>query len=90
MERKRNIYLQMKPLAEAREIVRQRFAAPDPPRTEVLPVPDAVGRVLAQPVFARLSAPNFHAAALDGIAVRAEDTFGASETEPRQLTHGRC
>ena len=89
MERKRNIYLKMKPLAEARGIVGDRFAAPDPPRTEMLAVPDAVGRILARPVFARLSAPNFHAAAMDGIAVRAEDTFGASETEPRQLTLGR-
>ena len=89
MKRKRNIYLQMKPLAEARDIVRERFAAPDPPRMEVLAAPDAVGRILARPVFARLSAPNFHAAAMDGIAVRAEDTFGASETEPRQLTMGR-
>ncbi len=89
MERKRNIYLKMKPLAEARGIVQDRFAAPDPPHTEMLAVPDAVGRILAKPVFARLSAPNFHAAAMDGIAVRAEDTFGASETEPRQLTLGR-
>ncbi len=89
MQRKRNIYLQMKPLNEARRIVRERFPAPDPPRTEMLAAPDAVGRVLAQPVFARLSAPNFHAAAMDGIAVRAADTFGASETDPRQLTIGR-
>ena len=89
MQRKRNIYLQMKPLNEARDIVREHFPAPDPPRTESVSSPDAVGRVLARPVFARLSAPNFHAAAMDGIAVRAENTFGASESEPRQLTIGR-
>ena len=89
MQRKRNIYLQMKPLNEARNIVRERFPAPDPPRTEIVAAPDAAGRVLAKPVFARLSAPNFHAAAMDGIAVRAADTFGASETDPRQLTIGR-
>ncbi|MDJ0886794.1 MAG: molybdopterin biosynthesis protein [Desulfobacterales bacterium] len=89
MQPKRNIYLQMKSLNEARSIVRERFPAPDPPRTEIVAAPDAVGRVLAKPVFARLSAPNFHAAAMDGIAVRAEDTFGASETDPRQLTIGR-
>jgi putative molybdopterin biosynthesis protein len=89
MERKRNIYLQMKPLEEARKIVRERFPAPEPPPTEWVPTPDAVGRILAQPVFARLSAPGFHAAAMDGIAVKAEDTFGASESEPRPLTIGR-
>ena len=89
MERKRNIYLKMKSLAEARQLVMDRFPAPDPPRMETLAVPDAVGRILAQPVFARLSAPHFHAAAMDGIAVRAEDTFGATETEPRQLNISR-
>ena len=89
MDRKRNIYLKMKPLAEARQLVMDRFPAPEPPRMETLAVPDAVGRILAQPVFARLSAPHFHAAAMDGIAVRAEDTFGASETDPRQLEVGR-
>ncbi|MBL0715360.1 MAG: molybdopterin biosynthesis protein [Desulfosarcina sp.] len=89
MDRKRHIYLQMKPLNEAKALVMDRFPAPKPPRTETLPVPDAVGRILAQPVFARLSSPNFHAAAMDGIAVRAEDTFGACETDPRQLELGR-
>jgi putative molybdopterin biosynthesis protein len=89
MEHKRNIYLAMKPLDEARRLVMDHFPAAEPPRMERRSVPDAVGRVLAQPVFARLSSPNFHAAAMDGIAVKAEDTFGASETEPCQLTLGR-
>jgi putative molybdopterin biosynthesis protein len=47
-----------------------------------------VGRVLAEPVFARLSSPAFHAAAMDGIAVRAERTFGAGEGRPRELVEG--
>ncbi len=89
MERKRNIYLQMKPLAEAKAMVREHFRPPDPPRMRMLPVPEAVGRILAGPVFARLSSPNFHAAAMDGVAVRAAETFGASETDPRQLALGR-
>ena len=85
MTSKRNIYLKMKPLETARALVFERFPAPSPPVTETVPVPDAVGRVLAEPVFARLSSPNFHSAAMDGIAVQAEQTFGASETSPRRL-----
>jgi putative molybdopterin biosynthesis protein len=50
--------------------------------------PDAVGRVLAEPVFARLSSPAFHAAAMDGIAVKADFTYGASESTPKTLTAG--
>ena len=89
MERKRNIYLKMKPLAEAKATVLNHFRPPDPSRTEMLPVPEAVGRIIAQPVFARWSSPHFHAAAMDGVAVKAADTFGANETEPRPLTLGR-
>ena len=85
MSVQRNIYLKMKPLEAARSIMFERFPAPSPARIDTVPVPEAVGRVLAAPVFARLSSPNFHSAAMDGIAVRAEETFGTSETSPRQL-----
>jgi putative molybdopterin biosynthesis protein len=43
---------------------------------------EAVGRVTAEPVWATRSSPAFDAAAMDGIAVRATDTVGASETAP--------
>ena len=79
----RNIYLNMKPLAEARRIVRDRLLPLRRLSTETVPVPQAVGRVLAEPVFARASAPSYHAAAMDGIAVKAEDTYGASESQPK-------
>ena len=43
---------------------------------------EAVGRVTAAPVWASRSSPSFDSAAMDGIAVRAADTVGASETTP--------
>jgi putative molybdopterin biosynthesis protein len=46
---------------------------------------DAIGRVTAEPVWATRSSPPFDAAAMDGIAVRAADTWGASETTPLLL-----
>ena len=82
MSSKRNIYLNMKTLAEAREILFKAFWQTKPLAGETVPVPDAVGRVLAQPVMAKVSSPNFHSAAMDGIAVNAEDTYGASEQNP--------
>jgi putative molybdopterin biosynthesis protein len=45
-------------------------------------VEDAAGRVTAGPVWATRSSPPFDAAGMDGIAVRAADTLGASETTP--------
>lgn len=52
---------------------------------ESIPVPDAVGRVTAEAVFAKLSSPHYHAAAMDGVAVCAADTVGAGETSPKRL-----
>ena len=89
MHPQRNIYLKMKPLQEARDIVFQRFDSAGVMTGEIVPVTEAVGRVLAEAVTARLSSPNFHAAAMDGIAVKAEKTFGASETRPKELIIGR-
>jgi putative molybdopterin biosynthesis protein len=85
----RNIYLNMKSLPEARRIMFDAFAGEPYAHSETIPVLSAVGRVLSEAVYARCSSPNFNAAAMDGIAVRAADTFGASESAPRQLGIGR-
>lgn len=53
--------------------------------TEKIPVTEALGRITAEPVFARLSMPGYHAAAMDGIAVRSESTFGANDQKPLKL-----
>jgi hypothetical protein len=53
-----------------------------------LPLAQAVGRVTAEPVWATRSSPPFDAAGMDGIAVRAADTAGASETTPVFLDPG--
>ena len=79
----------MKTLEEARELLLKTFRPVEPQLSETIPVPDAVGRVLAEAVFAKLSSPSFHAAAMDGIAVMAENTFGTSESRPKQLTISR-
>ena len=88
MAHKRNIYLKMKPLADARRIMFDAFGDRASWPEEQVPVTDAVGRVLAGAVAARLSSPNMHTAAMDGIAVQAADTFGASESAPKTLTVG--
>jgi putative molybdopterin biosynthesis protein len=52
---------------------------------ESVALDDALDRVTARPVFARLSSPHYHACAMDGIAVAAATTRGASETAPVTL-----
>ena len=53
-----------------------------------VPLAEAPGRVTAGPVWATRSSPPFDAAGMDGIAVRAADTLGASETTPVWLEPG--
>ncbi|MBU0995745.1 MAG: molybdopterin biosynthesis protein [Proteobacteria bacterium] len=89
MSPKRNIYLKMKSLEEARQILFDRFSNKKICDTEMLPVPDAVGRILSEPVSAKISSPHFHAAAMDGIAVNAAQTFGAGENRPKDLLIGK-
>lgn len=89
MKTTRNVYLKMKTLAEARDILFEHFADLPPLAAETLPVPDAVGRVLAKPVYAAISSPNYNAAAMDGLAVKAENTYGASEINPKELVIDR-
>lgn len=54
-------------------------------RSELVPTSRAVGRILDRPAYASLSSPHYNAAAMDGIAVRCEDTYTASETTPVTL-----
>lgn len=48
----------------------------------------ALGRVLAEPVWAKMCSPHYHAAAMDGFAIRAEQTAGAQPSSPVTLQVG--
>ena len=54
-------------------------------KTEVIPVFESCGRVTARAVYAHICAPHYAASAMDGVAVNARDTFGATETTPVTL-----
>ena len=56
--------------------------------SERVALADALGRVTAEPVWATRSSPSFDASAMDGIAVRAADTVGASDTSPVTIGPG--
>ena len=54
-------------------------------QSELIAVTDALGRVSSQAVHAKISAPHYNACAMDGIALQAQKTFGATETTPVRL-----
>ena len=86
---KRRIYLRMKSVEEARELFLNRFDLKSLLQPEEIPSAAANGRVTAAPVWARWSSPGAHQAAMDGFAVQAAATFGATPERPRELARGR-
>jgi putative molybdopterin biosynthesis protein len=78
-------YLELRSLAEALNLLTSSF--PPPLRTENVPLMQAVGRVAAEPIFAKYSVPEVNISAMDGIAVRSRDTIGASDRNPVTLDH---
>src|SRR3954452_22088924 len=87
----RKVYLEDIPLDEARRRFDAALAAAgacQPMAPERVPVGEALGRGTAGPVWAAMSNPHYHGAAMDGAAVRAEETRGASEATPIRLRVG--
>jgi len=82
-ERRESGFKQRTRLTEATARLRDIVDPVD--RTERVPVTSAVGRVLAEDVPARRPVPHYDRAAMDGFAVRAEDTFGANARSPALL-----
>ena len=59
--------------------------AAEPVATERLVVAESLGRILAEPVAARISLPPWPNSAMDGYAIQAADTSAASEDAPVRL-----
>ena len=83
-------YLTNIPLAKAREdylnlLESHGFGS----KTEVLPTWETCGRVTAHAVYAHICAPHYAASAMDGVALSAKDSFGATETTPITLKEGQ-
>ena len=71
------------PLEEARQLIAE--ACKPIERTERVRLVDANGRVAAAAVRSTRDVPPFARAGMDGFAVRAEDTFGATRYDPKTL-----
>ena len=69
---------------EAKQLLRQTFSA-KPVGVEQVSISKAHDRVLAQDVVAPMNIPPFNRSTVDGYAVKAVDTFGASEDKPVSL-----
>src|SRR6056297_2114629 len=80
-------YLNKISLTDALKKLKERFKD-FRTESEKIKTVDAEGRVTVNAVMAKRSAPDFYAAAMDGIAVQSQKTAGASERAPIQLEIG--
>lgn len=86
---KRNLYLKTIPVQEALERYMEEVKKHTAAAYETIPTAEALNRVTAHAVYAKYCSPLFNAAAMDGIAVIAAQTEGASEAAPVELVQGR-
>ncbi|KHK03056.1 molybdopterin biosynthesis protein [Desulfovibrio sp. TomC] len=85
---RRNIYLRTIPIEEALSRVMAELDRETLVGVERIGAERSAGRITAEPVMALYSSPTYHSAAMDGIAVRAAETFAAREGSPVRLVQG--
>jgi len=85
---KRNLYLNTTPVDEALKIYLEAIKKVLKIKDEKIHVVDALNRVTKGAIYAKYCSPLFNASAMDGIAVIAERTYGATEVNPVLLSEG--
>lgn len=86
---KRNLYLKTTPVQEAIDIYRSEVEKRVELQYETIPVTESLNRITGKAVYAKYCSPLFNASAMDGIAVNAAKTEGASEGTPVELVFGK-
>jgi molybdopterin molybdotransferase len=79
-------FLTLLPPDDAREKLLSHLPAPAP-GSETIDVSSSLGRVTAEDIRAPHPLPDFRRSTVDGYAVRAKDTYGASDSLPAYLIH---
>lgn len=85
----RSLYLNTTSVEEAWHRYEEALSAKIERQTEDIQVENSLGRITAGAVYARCCSPLYNSAAMDGIAVIAENTRGASERRPKSLYAGK-
>ncbi len=78
--------LKLVPVDQALRSFLAAIPEPSPGSTEHIRTEDSLGRALAEPVTAPHPLPPFDRTTVDGYAVRAADTMGASSTHPAEFS----
>jgi len=78
------VFRRLPSIEKARQLLEKSYT-PKPVGKEKVSLSRALNRILAEDTAASMDVPPFNRSTVDGYAVRAEDTFGADEENPRKL-----
>lgn len=78
-------FLTLIPPAQARELLLSRVQSAQSEKTELVEIADSIGRICAEDLSAPHPLPQFPRSTVDGYAVKAKDSFGASESTPAYI-----
>ncbi|MDL2246799.1 molybdopterin molybdenumtransferase MoeA [Methanobrevibacter sp. OttesenSCG-928-K11] len=78
-------FLKIKESNDAKEILQSLFNKYYDLEAEEINVEDSYGRILFDDVFSKMDFPSFNKALKDGFAIKAEDSYGVNEENPKTL-----
>jgi putative molybdopterin biosynthesis protein len=85
---KRNIYLSSLKLEEAKTLFFNRVNLSHLIENEVVITEASLDRITSNPIIAKLSSPHYNASAMDGLMIKACQTYGIDERNPKQFKLG--
>ncbi|WP_067260149.1 molybdenum cofactor synthesis domain-containing protein [Methanobrevibacter cuticularis] len=77
-------FLKIKEVGEAKKIIKDLFNEYSPEQ-EKINIENSYGRVISEDIMSSIDLPLFDRSLMDGFAVKAKDTFGASDESPKKL-----
>ncbi|MGN0092829.1 MAG: gephyrin-like molybdotransferase Glp [Methanobrevibacter sp.] len=78
-------FLNIKDSVDAKNLIQEYFNKYYEPECEEIPIEDSNGRVVFEDIYAKIDFPPFDRALKDGFAIKSEDSFGASEENPKVI-----
>ena len=79
----KNEFLNLISISEAKDILYQELKSIR--KVGFVSVDESVNKILAETIYSPMDSPPFDRSLRDGYCVRAEDTYGITETEPKQF-----
>ncbi|AMK15878.1 molybdenum cofactor synthesis domain-containing protein [Methanobrevibacter olleyae] len=78
-------FLKIKEVDEAKEIINEKFNEYYTPQPEVIDISDSNNRITFSKIESKIDFPPFNRSLKDGFAIKAEDSYGVNEENPKKL-----